>query len=269
LGGAAGWQPLELQPDHTFNRRLAAACPESAGWITPALASGHGWPVGARAQAAVWVYDEHTGLRHAISAVCGPAASLGRGGDPAVAWWLRPSPYDSHQHGRLSRCHAAIELRDDRAWVADRSTNGTWLNGERLPKTAPCLLAEGDRLEPAQVVPFQVRLQASDGHVHAVWLYRGDTLAEQLSYLLTDGRCPVAFVPPGHHTPALWLAWRRDPQRGPELLACASEGAWEVLAPQQACVLGGRHRIVWQTLPTPVDDSQYLAPNMTSTPATS
>lgn len=145
---------MELQPDHAFNRRLAAACPEPIGMIVPAYVSEHGWPVGARAQAAVWVYDQHTGLRHAISAVCGPTASLGRGGDPAVAWWLRPSPYDAHQHGRLSRCHAALELRDDRAWIADRSTNGTWLNGERLSKATPFLLAHEDRLEPAQVVPF-------------------------------------------------------------------------------------------------------------------
>ncbi len=269
LGSAGGWQPLELQPDHAFIRRLAGACPEPAGWNVPASASEHGWPAGARAQAAVWVYDQHTGLRHAISAVCGASASLGRGGDPAVAWWLRPSPYDAHQHGRLSRCHASLELRDDRAWAADRSTNGTWVNGERLPRAAPCLLADDDRLEPAQVVPFQVRLQACDGHVHTLWLYRNDTLAEQLSYLLTDGRFPVAFVPPGNQAPVLWLAWQRDPQRGPELLACSSDGAWQILAPQQACVLGGRHRIVWQILPTPVDDAQYLAPNMTSTPAAS
>lgn len=49
---------------------------------------------------------------------------------------------------------------------------------------------------------------------------------------------PVAFVPPGYQAPALWLAWQRDPQRGPELLACASDGAWQVLSPQQPSVIG-------------------------------
>lgn len=55
---------------------------------------------------------------------------------------------------------------------------------------------------------------------------------------MTDGRSPIAFVPPGYQAPALWLAWQRDPQRGPELLACASDGAWQVLSPQQPSVIG-------------------------------
>lgn len=259
FGAMGGWQPLPLQPDRHFNRRLANACPETALWTAPTLDPGSAWPAGARAQAAVYVHDHQTGLSQSLAVVCGNAANLGRGGDPAVSWWLQPSPFDARQHGRLSRRHVSLELRDGRAWGSDWSTNGTWLNGDRVAKSEPQLLADEDRLEPAQVVPFQVTLLAREGQIHAIWLRRCDTLREQLSYVLTDGQAPLPVFVPGQPEPVVWLAWRRTPAHGPELMACPAEGGmWEPLGPQQPRVFADRYRVWWQLLPVPVEQATYL-----------
>ncbi|NLF69064.1 MAG: FHA domain-containing protein [Candidatus Anammoximicrobium sp.] len=259
FGAMGGWQPLPLQADPHFNRRLTNACPEAALGTPPPLDPGSVWPAGARAQAAVCVDDLQTGLSQALAVVCGNSANLGRGGDPAVSWWLQPSPFDAHQHGRLSRRHVSLELRDGRAWGSDWSTNGTWLNGERVAKSELQLLADEDRLEPAQVVPFHVTLLAREGQVHAIWLRRQDALREQLSYLLTDGQTPLPVLVPGQSAPVAWLAWRRTPNQGPELMACAAEaGRWEPLGPQQQRVLADRYRLSWQLLLAPVDQATYL-----------
>jgi hypothetical protein len=256
--GMETWQPVVLQPDLAFNRRLANVCPQS-DLLAPLLAPGPGWPVGGRAQGSVRLRDEHTGLVQTIAVVCGTSASLGRGGDPAVAWWLQPSPYDAHQHGRLSRRHMSLELRDGRAWVTDWSTNGIWLNGERLTKSQPHLLAQDDRLETAQVVPFRVKLLTHENCVYAVWLRRDDTLAERLSYLMTDGQIPVPTTLPGQEAPALWFAWRRTPTLGPELLACLAEGApWLPIGQSQERMIGDRFRIRWLVLVNSVEQPAYL-----------
>ena len=128
-----------------------------------------------------------------------------------MGWWLQPVPYDAHQHGRLSRRHATMDLHDGRAWITDWSTNGTWVNGERLPKSEISLLADGDHIEPANVVPFKAGLFAQQDTVHAVWLHRTDTLASQLCYLLTDCQVPVPILLSGQCAPSLWLAWQRTP----------------------------------------------------------
>ena len=99
---ASGWKSLPLQPDRNFNRRLANACPAIADWTPPVSSSGLNWPIGATAQGSVCIQDQHTGVACVIAVVCGTSASIGRGGDPAVAWWLQPVPYDAHQHARLS-----------------------------------------------------------------------------------------------------------------------------------------------------------------------
>ena len=256
--GIESWQVLPLQPDLAFNRRLSNICPRSE-LLPPLLDPGPGWPAGARRQGAVHIQDQYTGLVQTVAVVCGKSVSVGRGGDPAVAWWLQPSPYDAHQHGRLSRRHMSLELRDGRAWVTDWSTNGVWLNGERLSKSQPHLLAHDDRLELARVIPFHSSLMAGESGVYSVWLRRDDTLGDRLCYLTTDGQVPIALTIPGETAPALWLAWRRTPALGPELLACLAEGGpWSAIGDSQERVFAERFRIRWLVLPSPVEQANYL-----------
>ena len=257
-GSVENWQRVPLQPDLAFNRRLANICPQS-DLLPPPRDPGSSWPVGARAQGAVQLRDEHTGVVQTLAVVCGMSASFGRGGDPAVAWWLQPSPYDAHQHGRLSRRHLSLELRNGRAWVTDWSTNGTWLNGERLSRPEPHLLAQDDRLEPAQVLPLRIRLLTYENRVHAILLQRSDALGDRLCYLMTDGQVPVPVPMSGQEVPALWVTWRRTPTLGPEILACLAEGGpWSAIGHNQERVIAERFRLRWLLLPSPVDQAAYL-----------
>jgi hypothetical protein len=256
--GIEAWQAVPLKADLAFNRRLANTCPEPE-FLPPPLEPGPGWPVGARAQGAAQVRDAHTGLVQTLAVICGSSASFGRGGDSGVAWWLQPSPYDAHQHGRLSRRHVSLELRNGRVWATDWSTNGTWLNDERVTKSQPCLLAQDDRLEPAQAVPLQIRLLTCENRVHSVLILRNDALADRLCYLMTDGQVPIPMANPGQETPALWFAWRRTLATGAEMLACPAEGGpWAAIGNNQERVVAGRFRVRWSVLPSPTDQAAYL-----------
>ena len=253
------WQPLTLAPDRNYNRRLLNACPEAADRMSPVLDSSFAWPTGATAQGAVYIRDRQTGAARAVGVVCGTSASLGRGGDPAVAWWLQPSPYDAHQHGRLSRQHALLALHDNRAWITDWSTNGTWLNGERLSRSENSLVADGDRLEPARIVPMTIKLLASGGKVHAVWLERSDAMGEQLQYLLTDCQMPIAVLLPGRSAPSLWLAWRRTKPDGAEALVCGGDDStFQTIGDQKVHVIASRYCVRWQPFSVPLEQPDYL-----------
>jgi adenylate cyclase len=49
----------------------------------------------------------------------------------------------------VSRAHAELHLdaERDQAWLVDRSTNGTWLNGARLDRSVPVQIMPGDRVQ--------------------------------------------------------------------------------------------------------------------------
>lgn len=70
----------------------------------------------------------------------------------------------------VSRVHASVVVDGQgEAWITDlASTNGTFLNGERLPAKAPRRLRDGDRVRfgPTVLVKF-VRLDASEERFHS------------------------------------------------------------------------------------------------------
>ena len=153
-----------------------------------------------------------------------------------------------------------MDLEDGRAWITDWSTNGTWLNGERLPKSEIGLLADGDHIEPAHVVSLKAKLLAKQDAVHAVWLYRTDTLGGQLCYLLTDCQIPIPILLSRQSMPSLWLAWQRTPAHGPELFVCTDQGSrLEPVGFQQDCVIADRYRLRWQLFSTPVEQADNLS----------
>jgi hypothetical protein len=251
---ASSWQPLPLQPDAAYHLRLQAACPAEAAGSPPGLDRARLWPAGAPMHAALAIEQPGTGQRTAVAMVCGASASFGRGGDPAVAWWLQPVPDNPAQHMRLSRRHTVVTLRAGRAWVSDRSVNGTRLNRVPIARDAPELLAQGDRLDLAGVVALTVTALAADRHgVHGVWLDRGDGWATRLRYLLMDGTAPVKF----DDGPALWLAWVRGKEGEPLLTACTHPGGWSTI-PRDKPATFGAYRLRWQPITAPCEQDTYL-----------
>ncbi len=53
----------------------------------------------------------------------------------------------------VSRAHAEVHLDtgQDQAWLVDRSTNGTWLNGARVERSEPVRIMPGDRVQVGPV----------------------------------------------------------------------------------------------------------------------
>jgi adenylate cyclase len=53
----------------------------------------------------------------------------------------------------VSRAHAEVHLDtgQDQAWLVDRSTNGTWLNGARVARSEPVRIMPGDRVQVGPV----------------------------------------------------------------------------------------------------------------------
>src|SRR4051794_10308952 len=55
-------------------------------------------------------------------------------------------------HSQVSRLHARLELEHEQIAITDlNSTNGTFVNGERLPPGLPRKLRAGDKISFAQI----------------------------------------------------------------------------------------------------------------------
>lgn len=56
------------------------------------------------------------------------------------------TPFDALENG-VSRVHAALILRDEMLMIEDSgSSNGTYLNGQRLPPNQPRIIRDGDEI---------------------------------------------------------------------------------------------------------------------------
>ncbi len=71
---------------------------------------------------------------------------LGRGPDSAV-------PLDAPG---ISREHLEVHLENSALLLTDLSSNGTWLNGARMPQRRKCRTSEGDVVE---LPGYEIRLQ--------------------------------------------------------------------------------------------------------------
>jgi len=70
-----------------------------------------------------------------------------------------PPQIDLSGDESVSRRHAEIRWKEDGFWVVDRgSTNGTWLNGERLPADEPRRLSDGDRVAVGRLSVLTIHL---------------------------------------------------------------------------------------------------------------
>jgi hypothetical protein len=199
------WQPIPLKTDRRFAERMAESlprliAPEISNKIsaklfrgTPRLAIRCDIRIGDSTQVRTWPILIHS------------SANVGRGGDESVDWWIEPVPGSSQALSRLSRTHFSFQIRDGRAWLTDRSTNGTWLNGVRISKGECILLANNDVIEPAQVCRFRVFLAGNESTVHSILLVREDGLEGRLSYVLVNGAQPIPLAFSPNPTNIDWL----------------------------------------------------------------
>jgi predicted component of type VI protein secretion system len=58
----------------------------------------------------------------------------------------------------ISREHLAVEGDDSSIFIMDTSSNGTWVNGKRLPQNGRSKVAQGDLIE---VPGYELRIQAA------------------------------------------------------------------------------------------------------------
>ncbi|HNX64264.1 MAG TPA: FHA domain-containing protein [Oscillospiraceae bacterium] len=73
----------------------------------------------------------------AVIAING-TAEIGREGS-VIPEYLNKSNF-------ISRCHAKLYIEDDALYVEDASTNGTFVNGNRIPKLNKTALNNGDEI---------------------------------------------------------------------------------------------------------------------------
>ena len=82
-------------------------------------------------------------VRHSVD---GPVV-LGRGPESAV-------PLEAPG---ISREHLEVQVEDSSLFLTDMSSNGTWINGARMPQRRKCKLREGDFVElPGYEIQFQL-----------------------------------------------------------------------------------------------------------------
>jgi predicted component of type VI protein secretion system len=60
----------------------------------------------------------------------------------------------------ISREHLAFEHEDSGLFITDLSTNGTWINGKRVPTGRRCKVRDGDSIE---VPGYEIRYQILNG----------------------------------------------------------------------------------------------------------
>lgn len=79
---------------------------------------------------------------------------LGRDGDAYPEFFA--------QFPTVSRKHLTIRFVNGRWECEDHSLNGTYLNGKLIPRNTPCTLRNGDTLQLARAVRFQVSIKEGE-----------------------------------------------------------------------------------------------------------
>ena len=107
---------------------------------------------------------------------------LGRGPDSAV-------PLEAPG---ISRDHLEVQVEDSALMLTDLSSNGTWINGARMPQGRKCKVRDGDFIE---LPGYEIQLQLA-----------GAAAAPAVPPALSPARTskvPVASAPAGARTPSL------------------------------------------------------------------
>jgi len=258
LDTAHRWEPIELHKDRALSQqRLARQCPAAEIATPRPEALGALWPAARPLLMLLTLQRTGTAEPHAVAIACGTIAGLGRGGLPQVNLLVEPVPFDAYQANRLSRRHAVVLLTSQRAWLRDDSTNGVWLNGDRIHHAQLELLADGDEVQLAQVVSLRVGLVSDGRRVSGAVLYRGDGLDGRLSYCLTDNTAPVLLRDNVEGGPLGWLAIGCGPGDEPVLLFAPNAGALNVVPADNPRICEGI-RVNWQRLSAPLAQKHCL-----------
>jgi pSer/pThr/pTyr-binding forkhead associated (FHA) protein len=126
--------------------RAAGEGPESTG--------------GGQAPAGTLRVDVRLGTSRREMRFSSPVVTIGR----ADAGQPQRPDIDLSSDESVSRQHAEIRWTGDRVSIVDRgSTNGTWLNGERLSPGQPRWLKEGDRVAVGRLSVLTIHLARAGG----------------------------------------------------------------------------------------------------------
>ncbi len=110
---------------------------------------------------------------------------LGRGPDSAV-------PLEAPG---ISRDHLEVQVEDSELMLTDLSSNGTWINGARMPQGRKCKVREGDFIE---LPGYEIHLQLAGGSAAAPAPAAPAALPPARS-----SKAPVAPATSGARTPSL------------------------------------------------------------------
>ena len=155
-----------------------------------------------------------------IGITFGTEASLGRGGDEAVDWWLRPGQGGQNSFAKLSRKHLSIGLKNNHAWICSFGSNGTSLNGAVMTKGRTELLAHGDKVVLAGEMSFSVRLFSDERRVGSIELCREDGVRALSSIVLALPGSPHPLFSADRR---FWIAWKETGSLGLKM----GSGDWQ------------------------------------------
>ncbi len=229
------WLPVTLYRDAKFSRRIE----KLKEWqvVNPPQAQR-----GDDMQGAVetqWVHVDWQGKnKREVFVFQGNEIFLGRAGTsvgPDVhSGCFRVDSDSKHTTDtrRISGCHLRLRISNGIAWVSDQSSNGTWLNGNRLEKDKWTVLGRGDSLSLRKVVDFRVDFQGNEKELTAVLLTRTN-LSETQTLALTTGTIAISRRE-GQDGDVLLadgeVAWLQPMEHGLGWMVLQG-GAWEALGP--------------------------------------
>jgi pSer/pThr/pTyr-binding forkhead associated (FHA) protein len=98
--------------------------------------------------------EVHIGVTRREARFSAPVVTIGRGAPDQAT-----PDIDLEQDDSVSRQHAEIRWTGNRLSLVDKnSTNGTWLNGEKLTPGQPRWLKDGDRIAVGRLSVLTVHL---------------------------------------------------------------------------------------------------------------
>jgi len=90
-------------------------------------------------------------------------------------------------HSEVSRRHCEVGLDPTGAWIVDRSSNGTYLNGERIPRAVEVRLQHGDRITFLDRINVEsLPTYTVEAHAHRLDSGAASDDASEVASLLVD-----------------------------------------------------------------------------------
>lgn len=242
------WNPVQLLQDPKFPALRLRMCPEpdlnapdtTRLGLSPLNTSGVAY-TRAGSDIICW------------AVVVGDRASVGRGGVPETAWWIRPVMRNPTQFSKISRRHFTIDLRAGHAWITDHSANGTFLNGNKLNLEQRTIIADGDKVELQGSLTFCVQLFSDAAGVAQVCLQRNDELRNKFVLIVSRPGSLCRFTA---GETGIWCGWKENQS------VALNDGSsdWKNVRTGETVRTPTKIDFAWHHMPGSIDQDQ-LFPN--------